>query len=278
MDDYLTRFRNKTNIEKAVAAKISDIIAQSLSRMEVTLNGALQAIPVAFINDDKESGDESIMYSYNTAGVRVGDYITVFGNSHLVYKEIKNIKRDDYIDCFKTILCNINFSLGNSTIKAYFRSSLRTVGSEERNLAQNFGVDSLGGAFIMIPSTVALDVNTPISISGKGWRTVFRDEDTNPGITYIGLEEYNLVDVIKLTSAETAIPTPPIPSTDPVLVAGVTQTLTTEDAYIQANKPINIIERAATYVKFVIPFGTANITVEIKHLGLVVSDYYIVRG
>ena len=88
MDDYINRFRNKVNIE-AKSARIGDIIAQSLSKIEVFVEGLPNAIPVAFINKDKESVNEAVMYTYKEDGVTIGNYISVFDRVYLVYKEFK---------------------------------------------------------------------------------------------------------------------------------------------------------------------------------------------
>lgn len=275
MDDYLTRFRNKVDVEQTVRSSIGDIIAESLSKCEVYVNESQTAIPVIFINTDKESGDESIIYSYSTDSVVVGDYVNFLGTDHLVYKEIKNLKREGYIDSFKTILCNISFALGAATIKGYFRGPLRTANSDEGDLAESFGVDSKGESLLVIPSTVALGYNDNIIIGDQGWRVVKIDKLTNTGISYLTVEEFMQVNTTKVSDNEPETPVvPPIVPVLPQLSAGITYTFNTEEGFIKSSSEINILERKSAFIKFIIPFGVSNITITTKEEGIEVPVAY----
>ena len=279
MDDYINRFKNKVGLENTASARISDIIAQSLSRVEVLLERLQKAIPVIFINKDKEGGDESIMYSYKTDGVRIGDYVTAFDKSHLVYKEVRNLKREDYIDCWNTAMCNINFEYGGNTIKAFFRGRLRAVQSEEENLKLNFGIDSSVEAYLVVPSSYNIARNEPIVINGEGWRTISIDSSTNAGISYVSLEEYIIANTTKTSVNEDTEPGPTLePDNTPVLKSNLTLDFTTEDGYFTADKKLKIIERTATNVKVIIPSEVSEINISIKQDGLVVSTLYYVRS
>lgn len=274
-DDYITRFRNKVTVEDDVSAKVNDIIALSLSKMSVMLERLQKAIPVIFINKNKEGGDESIMYSYTTDGVQVGDYVTAFDKSHLVYKEISNLKREDYIDCWNTVMCNISFTFNSSTIKGYFRGGLRSIGSDEENLAQSFGIDSKGESFIIIPSSILLKPVDIISINNKGWKVTSRDDITNSGIAYISLEEYNIPDLNKVS--EVAAIDYVAPEID-YLKVGSEYTFTTEDGYFISNPRVQILQKTLTSITFKVPFGISSIQLTVKELGVIKATTYEVRS
>ena len=262
-DDYIGRFRKKVGGEVKASAQISDFIQQSTSKLDIYLNEATKAIPVVFINNDKERGNESILYSYHTDGIKVGDYINALGDDHLVYKEIKNIKRENFIDSFNTILCNVLFQFNNSQVKAYFKESLRSAYSEEENLLDNFGVTSTAEAFIMVPASVGIKPNKIITIDDKDWRTLFDDNTTNKGISYITLEQYFAPDLEKISVNETVVPTPQ-PDTSIYLIAGKEYTFDTENGYFVTDKKVNILNRTINAVTFTIPFGIEVITIQTK--------------
>lgn len=262
-DDYIGRFRKKVAGEVKASAQISDFIQQSTSKLDIYLNEATKAIPVVFINNDKERGNESILYSYHTDGIKVGDYVNALGDDHLVYKEIKNIKRENFIDSFNTILCNVLFQFNNSQVKAYFKGSLRSAYSEEENLLDNFGVTSTAEAFIMVPASVGIKPNKIITIDDKDWRTLFDDNTTNKGISYITLEQYFAPDLEKISVNETVVPTPQ-PDTSTYLIAGKEYTFDTENGYFVTDKKVNILNRTINAVTFTIPFGIEVITIQTK--------------
>lgn len=277
MDDYIGRFRKKASGEVKATAQISDFIQQSLSKLDVFLNQSTKAIPVVFINNDKERGDESIMYSYYTDGIKVGDYIKAFDSYHLVYKEIKNVKREKFIDSFNTIACNTSFEFNNSTIKAYFKGSLRSFYSEEENLSDNLGVTSTAEAFIMVPTTVGIKNNKILNIDGKYWRTLFDDNTTNKGISYITLEQYFAPNLDKMSINETVVPTPQ-PDTSIYLIAGKEYTFGTENGYFVTDKKVNVLNRTINAVTFTVPFGTEVIKIQTKINSVIEPIEYEVRN
>lgn len=278
-DDYMYRFRQKMELNAAKSATISDIIARSTSKTEVIINDNENAIPVAFINNDKEGSTESLMYTYAKDGVKLTDYVQFLNDWYLVYDEIKNIKRENYINVFRLILCNITFDVNGSSVKAFFKGSLRSAASEESNLAQNFGVMSLGEAYLILPSSFGLKANQTFKINDKGWRSTFVDNISNAGITYAAIEEYTIVNEDKTSENEVIQPLMMAFEEEPQeLLAGITLSFDTEGGYIKANNKINIISKTAALVKFIIPFGTENITIETKQNNKIVSTYYKVRG
>lgn len=280
--DYVNRFRRKVGSEASTSAQIGDIIAQSLSKIEVLLEDATTAIPVAFINKDKESGNEAIMYTYEKDGVNVANYVTALDRIYLVYKEIKNVKREQYIRAFRLAECNVSFDFKGTTIKAVFIGSGRSKYSEEEGLLDNFGVTSTAEGYMILPSSIAatlsLGVNTPIMIENKGWKITVEDSITNKGISYFALEEYFIADMDKTSENEVDQIVPPVENPASEILAGITQVFETETGYFKVDKKIQILERTATSVKFIIPFGINDINIEVKKNGEIVSEYYKVRG
>lgn len=278
LDDYLSRFRNKVAVEAQSSAVISDIIAQSTSKIDVYVNGSTNAIPVVFINNDKETGDESIMYSYTKDDVKIADYIKFLDTYHLVYKEVKNIKREGYIDSFKTILCNIEFNFNDLPVKAYFKGLLRSAISKEETLTDNLGVISTGEAYLMLPSIVAIRPNMKITIDDKAWKTTSVDAITNKGISYVALVETILPDETKVSDNENSYTPPEVIIDTNIIYANTKTTISTEDGYILANNNINIIKRTATEIQFSVNSTINEITIQTKSGGVIVSTDYIVRG
>lgn len=280
--DYVNRFRRKVGAEASTTAQIGDIIAQSLSKIDVLLGDATTAIPVAFINKDKESGNEAIMYTYEKDKVQIADYITALERVYLVYNEIKNVKREQYIRAFRLAECNVSFDFKGTTIKAVFKGPGRSKYSEEEELLQNFGVTSTAEAYMILPSSIAatlsLGVNTPIMIENKGWKTTVEDSITNKGISYFALQEYFMANTDKTSENEVLPLVPPVEDLTSEILAGITQIFETETGYFKVDKTIQILERTATSVKFIIPFGINEINIEVKKNGEIVSEYYKVRG
>lgn len=280
-DDYINRFKRKTEVEKKASSQIGDIIAQSLSKMDVLINNSTLAIPVAFINKDKEAFSEAVMYTYVTDGVVIGDLVNVFDRIYLVYKELKNIKRDGYINKFNLIECNIKFILNNTEVRAAFKGPLRSKYSEEETLAENFGVTSSSEAIIIFPNVgpnaLNLKQNDYFTVDDQSWRLTTIDKITNPGITYAAVEEYFAPDLEKISVNEDALPSEEEPINENTLIAGITHTFATEMGYFKADKNINIVDRTTSSVRFIIPFNVDEINIEIKRDGLIVSEYYKVR-
>lgn len=275
MSNYLDRFRYKSGIEKENASRISDVIAESLSKYEVVIERLDKAIPIVFINNDKEGVDEAIIYSYNEDALVVGDYFYFSDYWYLIYKEQKNVKRENYIDSFLAVKCNINFDFNNQNIKGYFRGSMRLHGSILDEAAQNFGLDADNRALVMVPTYYGVGINTEFYLGDQGWRVEMLDKLTTPGVSYLNIALKNLVDTTKVSENEPE--TPPTPPDEPELDAlssGIIYTFTTEDAYIKSSDPIKIIERKSTSVKFLVPFGTKTITIETKESGEIVSQSY----
>jgi hypothetical protein len=281
-DDYINRFKRKTEIEKSSTSKIGDIIAQSLSKMDVLVNDSTLAIPVAFINKDRESGNEAVMYTYVTDGVTIGDLVNVFDRVYLVYKEIKNIKREEYINKFNLAECNIKLIVNDIEYRAVFKGPARSRYSTEENLSDNFGVMSSAEATMMFPNVgqyaINLKPNDYFETEGQSWRLTSVDKLTSPGIVYAALEEYFPPDVEKISSNEVALPIEEPVTNENTLIAGVTQTLSTEQGYFTANKKINILERLSDQVKFIIPFGVEEISIQVKNGGVIITTDYQVRG
>lgn len=280
-DDYINRFKRKTEVEKKATSQIGDIIAQSLSKMDVLVNSSTLAIPVAFINKDKEAFSEAVMYTYIDDGVVIGDMINVFDRIYLVYKELKNIKRDGYINKFNLIECNIKFTLNNSEVRAAFKGPLRSKYSEEENLSDNFGVTSSSEAIIIFPNVgpnaLNMKQNDYFTVDDQSWRIITIDKITNPGITYAAVEEYFAPDLEKISFNENALPLEEPPTNENILIAGITHNFATEMGYFKADKNINIVERTTSSVRFIIPFNIDEINIEVKRDGQIVSEYYLVR-
>lgn len=282
MDDYFGRYRSKVGAVNKTIYKSQDFISKSTSKVEVLLEKSNTAIPVIFINKDKEGISEAVMYCYHDAGVEIADYINFLGRTYLVISEIKNLEREDYIDAYRLVICNVDLEINGTSFKAYFRGALKSVQSEETRLAQNFGLDSLGDAYIITPAHVGTTLNQVIIINGLGWKVKYIDETTNDGISYVALEEFVLINTSKASVNEIEEePLMVLQSFEvftPELKPGITHTFNTESGYIKTDQTINILERTANYVKFIIPFHIKDITIETKNNGEIISEYYKVGG
>lgn len=281
MSDYLTRFRNKASVIQEATSKISDFIAASTSKINVVVEGQVNAIPIVFINNDKEGIDEAIIYTYAENGLSVGKYFTWEEWTYLVYKEVKNVKRENYIDSFNAVKCNINFELNGSNIKAHFQGPMRLHRSILDEAAQTLGFDAKIRSVIMVPSVYNIKINNEFYIEDTGWRVESLDKFTTPGISYLNMALKNLVDTEKISTNEPEI-TPLLMSMDiaaPIeeLDPGITYTFNTEDAYFNSSAQLNIKERKKTSIKFSIPFGVKELEIETKELGGIIKKSYKVK-
>lgn len=278
MSDYLTRFRNKASLISKVTSQISDFIAASTSKIEVIVEGQTNAIPIVFINNDKEGVDEAIIYSYNENGLSVGNYFSWEEWTYLVYKEVKNVKRENYIDSFHAIKCNINFDLNGSNIKAYFRGPMRLHGTALDEVAQSLGFDVNNRAVIMLPTSYGVGINDEFYLGDQGWRVETLDKFTTTGITYLNAALKNLIDTTKVSVNEPEV----VPlamsfaASSEQLDPGITYTFTTEDGYFNPSVSVNIKERKATSIKFSIPFGIKELNISTKESGEIITKSYTV--
>lgn len=281
MSDYITRFRNKASVIQGVTSQVSDFIAASLSKIEVIVEGQVNAIPIVFINSDKEGVDEAIIYTYKGDGLTIGKYFTWEEWTYLVYKEVKNVKRENYIDSFLAVKCNINFEYNGSNVKAFFRGPMRLRSTSVFDeAAQQLGLDLNMRSIVIVPSSLNIPLLTEFSLDDTGWRVEMKDSFTTPGITYLNVALRNLVDTDKTSDNEPVIPS--VPDEEPVtpieeLDAGITYIFDTEEAYIKTSVPINILERKLTSIKFIIPFGTTELKIETKQAGEIVTESYKVK-
>lgn len=280
MDDYINRFRRKNGAGAKISNQIEDFIAESTSRIEIYLEGNVNAIPVVFINNDKEGIDEAIIYTYKDSGLSVGKYFTWEEWTYLVYKEIKNVKRENYINSFNAVKCNINFDFNGSNIKAFFRGPMRLHRTVLDEASQSLGFDANMRSVVLVPSFLGIDLLTEFYLDGTGWRVETVDRFTTPGISYLNIALKNLVDTTKVSINEPLVQ--PLLLNESVaaieqLDPGITYTFNTEDAYIKSSAPIEIQERRKTSIKFIIPFGTKELEIETKQLGEIIKQSYKVR-
>lgn len=280
MSDYLTRFRNKASVIKEATSRISDFIAASTSKIEVMVEGQVNAIPIVLINNDKEGVDEAIIYTYIDNGLSVGKYFTWEEYTYLVYKEVKNVKRENYIDSFLAVRCNINFEFNSVNIKAHFRGPMRLHRTVLDEAAQSLGFDANMRSLVIVPNNLGFKINSEFYIEDQGWRVESLDKLTTTDITYLNIALKNLVDTEKISENEPEEEAPllmsfaaPVEELDP----GITYTFDTEDAYIKASSPINIKERKKTSIKFIIPFGTKELEIETKKAGEIITKSYKVK-
>lgn len=273
MSNYLDRFRYKSGIEKENASRISDVIASSLSKYEVVIERLDKAIPIVFINNDKEGVDEAIIYSYNEDALVVGDYFYFSDYWYLIYKEQKNVKRENYIDSFLAVKCNINFDFNGQNIKAHYRGPMRMSRNPLSDLGDNFGVTSEMRSYIMVPTISDLKVNNEFDVNGQGFRIEEIDKSTTPGIYYLNVQKVNLVNTTKQSDAQGLEPLP-TPEQVKKLYSGMEQTLTTEDGYIDFSYSVKIIERKNTQIKFILPSNINTITIVVKKDGELFSQVY----
>lgn len=275
MADYLTRFRDKVQAYQTEVGRMNDIISSSLSRMEVTIERTKEAIPVIFINSDREGLDDVVMYSYKDDGVQKGDYIYAFDSYYLVYDEIKNVKREDYIDAFRLANCNAEYTRDSVSTKIHFRGLMKArYGVKEEYLQQHFGFDLKLDALMIYP-TDTLKTDEDVKIGGKTWRVVYIDDITNAGISYVGLQSIATLQMDKQVEEENVDPSgrPALPT----LMRGIEYDFSTEKGYIKFSTSVEIIKRSSNSVRAKIPFGIDTLTVEYKENGETIEKIYTVR-
>lgn len=273
MDNYIDRFRNKVALYSTIDEGQVDIISVSLSKTEVYHVRLDKTIPSIFIPNDKEVADESIMYTYRIDDVRKGDYISVLNEYHLVLDDIKDVKREGFIDTFRLIECNAIINGESFTdARGYFLGSFRsTSGRDQVNLAASFGVDLKTEALIIIPSYNNVKLNEEISIQEEHWRVLKKDTLTNSGISYITAERVNKIHLDKVSGATSPVTNPE------ELKSGSIYYFDTEDGYINFNMPVEIINRSSTTVEIRVPYTLGSLTVDYKENGVILTKSFIIR-
>jgi hypothetical protein len=263
MADFIDRYRRKVNAISAAENKISDMIELSTSKAEVFVEKLNRTIPMIFITNDKESADEVIIYTYTSDNIQTGDYIRYFNKDHLVYKKINNVKRENYIDSYNAIACNVEFTHNGSTVKGYFKGTLRNVTTDEQNLVGRLGVWVNTEALLVVPNTVSIKYNQELKIGSETYRVMRFDTNTNEGISYFGIELTTSLNTDRISVNETEDG----PVVEDFYRAGSEYEVQTEGGFVQFDSKVQITLRTAALVKFIVPLGITQLSVTVKEEG-----------
>lgn len=270
-DDYIGRYRNKMSVEKQTSAQSGDIIAQSLSKIDVLVNEATKAIPVAFINKDREFEDSAIMYAYKKDNLAIGDYVKALNRDYLIFAEIKNVKRENFIQTFNLIACNVNFTYDGVSYLGFFKGSARTTTVDEKWMSEKIGFFTEKEGLLVLP-TSSLKRGSVITIQNKVFKIISEDSLSNSGISYFVLLDTIDTDLDKVSESESE--TPVQSPTTTTLYSGVDLTFATEQGYILTDKKVTIVSRTASSVVIRVPYGIDSITITVMEGGSPKSTVY----
>lgn len=260
-------FRNRTEVNTNVTIKqSSEFIEKSASSVEALRESTSANIKAVIISEQKEGGNETILFTYAKENVQVGEFITFRKKTYLVYGQYEIIFSEEFKK-HKLIECNIEMKFGPHVQKAYYISSLRRY-SGLVNLGTQIPYEfSSQKPILVTKANEHLKAGVRFIISGEGFIVNDLDKFSNPGLVYAYIEKSTIFEDIDDKAQNI---TNPIPKATAIvqsgqIVAGEDFTITTNFAHAVFSHDVDIISKSTTQVVFEVPIGINEITVETKN-------------
>ena len=244
-----------------------------------------QTIKAALVFRHQEGPDEVLVYSFKKDRLQKSDYFVYDETNYLVYEE--NKLTDDEINYKKqkAVECNVTFNYKGHCYKGYFVSSVRRKSDPDFEGRQLLMPDEV--PLLILPTNEEITINSFFNIEGKPWNVIEYDNITNKGITYYYLErDFNRIipeegeTIVELTYEDESVSITPQTESNEVELAlhpMLEYTFTTENGYFSATPKVEVITREKDKIIFRVPFGIAQVVIEIKKDGDIIEATYQVK-
>jgi hypothetical protein len=274
-------FRNRTDVNTNVTIRqASEFIEKSASSVDALRESTSTNIKAVIISEQKEGGNETILFTYADDAIQKGEYITYRNKTYLVYNQYEIIFSQEFLK-HKLIECNVTMKNSNVNQKAYYISSLRKYVSLGNDTDSYIPYEfSTQRPVLVTKANVNIKPGDRFLLSGEAFVVNDIDKMSNNGIYYMSIERGTIIPGIDNTSTQTAIsiPTPVVDNLTGDIIAGEEITISTNSGYAVFSSDVDIISKNAIQVIFEAPIGVKNLTVKTKDSGgnIITTDYRIV--
>lgn len=250
------RFRRNNSVKSGcLNRKTSLFIENHESSTTVTVDRTGDVLPVVIVMTDANGADTSLVYTYQSDDLILGDYITWKDTYHFFILEPVHIIKEVDFKKFKALECNVKL---NNEIWAYFKGNMTSF--RNTSLKANLAETSSLQPVIVAPINAALSINGYVTINGQNWRIVDADMDTISGIGYYYIERDLNARNLE-TELDTLEENGEAPTANTLYVSQEVS-IPTERGFIVADKNIKILRKVAgAVVVKVLEAGVLNVIV-----------------
>jgi hypothetical protein len=274
-------FRNRTEVNTNVTIRqASEFIEKSASSVDAFRESTGTNIKAVIISEQKEGGNETILFTYAFENVVVGEFITYRKKTYLVYGQYEIIFSNEFKK-HKLIECNVELKFGDQVQKGYYISSLR-----KYNNMNDLTVTSIPYEFssqkpiIITKQNTNIKFNTRFIITDEVFVVNEIDKISNQGLYYLSIEKttaYHDIDdlVNKVTEV---VPPKQVEVLAGDITAGDNVTLQTNFGYAVFSADVDVVSKSATSIIFEAPIGVSQLTVLTKNTqgDIITTNYRIV--
>ena len=245
-------FRRKLEInDNCIAGYESAFIVEGTSAVTI-YNVRLHTIQqAAIIITDKEGPDTSLVYTYKKRALESellkGDYYTWNNNTYFVYEDVPIVLEGKYKKQ-RSYQCNVTVECGDNCCGGYFVSSLAKY--MDITLQSNLNIADNDKPILILPDCDWVKNGTQVVIQNKPYKIIAVDNITNNRIAYCSLDRDFLN---RFDDAASEL--------ENALIAGLEQELSIENGVFETNYKVEIVSKTIDRVKFIIPYGLNELTV-----------------
>lgn len=268
-------FINRTNARTtAVKSSSIDFIENSASSIKAKRLKDNSEISVVLINERKEGGNETILFSYKTTELEIGELVQYRNKQYLIYSQYEIIFNEDFLK-HKLIECNVELKWGDFTQKGYFISSLRSYENLQEDstmLSYSFSDEK---PIIITKTNENIKAGTRFLIYGDAYLVKKIDKISNRGIYYISLEPSVIIDGVDNSVDNISHEVPEANNDLGVneVESGSQIQVETNFGYATFSSPVNTIHKTINTVIFEVPYGIEELVVKTKDINGDIVEY-----
>jgi hypothetical protein len=274
-------FRNRTEVNTNVTIRqASEFIEKSASSVDAFRESTGTSIKAVIISEQKEGGNETILFTYAFENIAIGEFITYRKKTYLVYGEYEIIFSNEFKK-HKLIECNVELKFGDQVQKGYYISSLRRYNNMNDLSVTNVPYEfSSQKPIIITKENTNIEFNTRFIIADESFVVNDIDKISNQGLYYLSMEKstkyHDIDDLVNSVTAKVPVKQVEILTGD--IIAGDNITIQTNFGYATFSSDVDIISKNATTVVFEAPIGVSQLIVSTKDLegNIITTNYRIV--
>jgi hypothetical protein len=274
-------FRNRTEVNTNVTIRqASDFIEKSASSVDAFRESTETDIKAVIISEQKEGGNETILFTYAVDNVVVGEFITYRNKTYMVYGQYEIIFSNEFKK-HKMIECNVTLKNASVTQRAYYISSLRKYVSLANDTDSYIPYEfSTQRPVIVTKANTNIKPGERFLVNGEPFIVNDIDKLSNDGVFYMSVEKSTIIPGVDNTTTKVAqpVPAPVLDNLEGDIVAGENITILTNGGYAVFSSDVDIVSKNATTIIFEAPIGVKHLTVKTKNSSgnIVTTNYRVV--